>query len=286
VVNDGDGLPVPGQGPGILGESHQPFLVLGDLTQPDFRVPALALPDGLSRRRLSERVGLRGAIDRQLDHLNLGDLGRSIDGSYARAVELLQSRRTEEAFDLAREPEPLRERYGRHHFAQGLLLARRLVEAGVPLITVYWNAPSNLDDQSWDTHNDQHRRMKDHLLPHFDRGLAAFLDDLGERGLLNETLVTWYGEFGRTPRINGGGGRDHWGFCQSIGIAGGGSPGGLVHGASTNDGGYPASDAVSPDDLAATLYHLLGIDHHALMYDLSGRPVPLSYGEPVAALVS
>jgi uncharacterized protein (DUF1501 family) len=98
--------------------------------------------------------------------------------------------------------------------------------------------------------------------------------------------VTWYGEFGRTPRINGGGGRDHWGFCQSIGIAGGGSPGGLVHGASTNDGGYPASDAVSPDDLAATLYHLLGIDHHALMYDLSGRPVPLSYGEPVAALVS
>jgi hypothetical protein len=286
IINDGDGLPVPGQGPGILGESCEPFQVLGDLTQPGFRVPALALQDGLSRERLGRRVSLRQAIDERLAHLAREDDGQAVDGSFTRAVDLLQSRRTEEAFDLAAEGDAQRDRYGRHHFAQGLLLARRLVEAGVPLVTVYWSSPNNGDNQSWDTHSDQHRRMKDHLLPAFDQGLSAFLDDLAERGLLDETLVTWYGEFGRTPQINGGGGRDHWGFCQSIGLAGGGTPGGLVHGSSTRDGGYPATDAVSPDDLAATIYHLLGIDHHTLMHDLSGRPVPLSYGEVVRALCS
>lgn len=286
IINDGDGLPVPGQGPGILGDAHQPFEVLGDLTQPGFRVPALALLEGVSRERLERRVGLRQTIDERLGHLGREEEGRAVDGSYDLAVGLLNSRRAEEAFDLSREPEALRQRYGLHHFAQGLLLARRLVEAGVPLVTVYWNSPSNSDHQSWDTHSDQHRRMKDHLLPAFDRALAAFLDDLAERGLLDETLVTWYGEFGRTPRINGEGGRDHWGFCQSIGMAGGGTPAGLVYGSSTRDGGYAATGAVTPDELAASIYHQLGIDHRDLMHDQTGRPVPLSYGEPVAALCS
>lgn len=286
VVNDGDGLPVPGQGPGFLGGREQPFMVHGDLTQSGFRVPALALPEGLSRQRLGGRAGLRGLIDGRLEHLAREEEGRQLDGSYERAIDLLQSQRTEAAFDLASEPEQHRERYGQHHFAQGLLLARRLVEAGVPLVTVYWNTPRNTDDQSWDTHTDQHRRMKDHLLPAFDRGLSALLDDLGERGLLDETLVTWYGEFGRTPKVNSAGGRDHWGFCQSIGMAGGGTRPGIVHGSSTKDGGYAATDPVSPDDLAATIYHLLGIDHHRLMQDLSGRPLPLSYGQPVNAILA
>lgn len=179
----------------------------------------------------------------------------------------------------------MRERYGKHHFGQALLLARRLVEAGVPIVTVYWNSPRNTDNQSWDTHTNQHERMSKHLLPAFDRAMSAFLDDLQSRGMLQETLVTWYGEFGRTPRINKQGGRDHWGFCQSIGLAGGGIRSGVVYGSSTNDGGYAESNPVSPDDLAATAFHCLGIDHQSHMHDRQQRPIPFSYGKPVLDLL-
>ncbi len=285
IINDGDGLPVPGQEPGILGENHVPFRVLGDLTKKDFRVPALTLSEGLTRDRLHRRAGLREAIDGHLEYLGAEQTGRAVDSSYERAVSLLASSKTEAAFDLSRESDVLREKYGNHHFAQALLLARRLVEAGVPFITVYWNSPSNTDDQSWDTHTDQHRRMGKHLLPAFDRSVSAFLDDMTERGLLDETLVTWYGEFGRTPRINRQGGRDHGGFCQSIGLAGGGVKPGVVYGTSTKDGGYADTLPVSPDDLSATIFHCLGIDHKQHMYDLAGRPIPLSFGEPVGELL-
>lgn len=284
IINDGDGLPVPGQGPGILGDQHAPFCVLGDPTQPDFRVPALALQQGVSRQRLAERMTLRQALDRQAD--SAAAAGVTAETWRRQAFDLLQSVETERAFNLSLEPEGLRDEYGQHHFGQSLVLARRLIEAGVPLVTVYWNSPGNASDQSWDTHNEQHRRMKEHLLPHFDRALAALLNDLQQRGMLDQTLVTWHGEFGRTPRINSAGGRDHWGFCQSIGLAGGGARPGLVHGASTRDGGYPERDAVSPDDLAATVYHCLGIDHRQHMYDQQRRPIPLSYGEPVMELLT
>src|SRR5262249_50272224 len=158
------------------------------------------------------------AIDGQLDHLAHETVGRAVDTSYERAISLLASPKTEQAFDLSRESAAVRDRYGKHHFAQALLLARRLVESGVPFVTVYWNSPRNTDNQSWDTHNRQHPRMREHLLPAFDKAVSAFLDELTERGLLDETLVTWWGEFGRTPKINGAGGRDHWGFCQSVGL--------------------------------------------------------------------
>jgi len=213
-------------------------------------------------------------------------LGANVDSSYGKVLSLLASSETQRAFDLTAEPEALRAEYGWHHFAQGLLLARRLVEAGVPYVTVYWNSPSNTDDQSWDTHADQHRRMREHLLPHFDRALSAVLDDLGSRGLLDETLVTWWGEFGRTPRINRQGGRDHWGFCQSIGLAGAGIVPGIVYGTSTKDGGYAETQPVRPDDLSATVLHLLGIDHKQHFHDLQNRPIPLSYGEPVRDLLA
>src|SRR4029077_16720233 len=144
------------------------------------------------------RVGLREAIDNHLEYLGGEQNGRKVDSSYEQAVNLLASPKTQEAFNLSRESDALRERYGKHHFAQALLLARRLVEAGVPFVTVYWNSPRNTDDQSWDTHTDQHRRMGKHLLPAFDKAVAAFLDDLSDRKMLDETLVTWYGEFGRT----------------------------------------------------------------------------------------
>jgi hypothetical protein len=281
IINDGDALPVPGQEPGILGEKHVPFRVLGDLTQRDFQVPSLQLVAGLSPGRLERRVELREAIDGHLAHLAAEHSGRAVDNSYQRAVSLLASSKTQAAFDLSREPDELRERYGKHHFAQALLLARRVVEAGVPFVTVYWNWPNNSSDQSWDTHSDQHRRLGKHLLPAFDRAVSAFLDDLTERGLLEETLVTWYGEFGRTPKINSQGGRDHWGFCQSIGLAGGGVQPGLAYGSSTRDGGYADTLPVSPDDLSATIFHCLGIDYRQHMYDQGGRPIQLSFGEPV-----
>jgi hypothetical protein len=286
IVNDGDGLPVPGQDSGILGEAHMPFRVLGDLTQPKFQVPSLSLAEQVTDRRLQDRVSLQEVIAAQTDHLAREEIGRAVDSSYTRALNLLQSPKTQEAFDLSREPAALRERYGYHHFAQALILARRLVEAGVPFVTVYWNAPSNTDNQSWDTHTNQHVRMGQHLLPAFDRGLSAFLDDMTDRGLLDETLVTWYGEFGRTPKINRNVGRDHWGFCQSIGLAGAGTQPGLVYGSSTRDGGYPETNPVRPDDLSATIFEQLGIDHKQHMYDLQNRPIPLSYGEPVRAILS
>ena len=286
IINDGDGLPVPGQDPGILGEQYTPFRVLGDLTRKDFRVPSLTLAEQVTAQRLQSRVTLQEIIGTQAEHLASADIGRAVDSSYHRALSLLQSSKTQAAFDLSRESVVLREQYGNHNFAQSLLLARRLVEAGVPFVTVYWNAPSNTDNQSWDTHNNQHERMAKHLLPVFDRSLSALLDDLSSHGLLDETLVTWYGEFGRTPKINSIGGRDHWGFCQSIGLAGGGVQQGLVYGTSNKDGGYPETNHVRPDDLSATVFHQLGIDHKQHMYDIQNRPLPLSYGEVVSGVLS
>jgi hypothetical protein len=212
--------------------------------------------------------------------------GRAVGSSYERALNLLQSAKTDAAFDLSREPDALRAKYGYHHFTQSLLLARRLVEAGVPFVTVYWNSPRNTDNQSWDTHKNQHVRMREHLLPAFDKGMAAFLDDMQERGLLDETLVTWWGEFGRTPKINRNVGRDHWGFCQSVGLTGAGVKPGLIYGSSTKDGGYPSTLPVSPDDLSATIFERLGIDHKQHMYDIQKRPIPLSYGTPVRDILS
>ena len=286
VVNDGDGLPVPGQGAGMLGDAYAPFLVEGDPTADDFRVDALGLAEGVSRQRLARRVSLRQTIDERLEHLSRSSDGQALSEWNQQAWNLLASRETEAAFDLASEPATLRERYGRHHFGQSLVLARRLIEAGVPLVTVYWNSPRNTDDESWDTHVDQPRRMKEHLLPALDRALSALLDDLAERNLLETTLVTWFGEFGRTPLINRHAGRDHWGFCQSIGLAGGGVPGGACYGASTRDGGYAEREPVTPDDLAATLLTALGIDPRIERHDRSGRPVPLSYGTAVGELLS
>jgi hypothetical protein len=288
VINDGDNLPVPGQWAGILGDRHDPFKVLGDLTQQDFQVPALALAEGLTRSRLNQSAELRRTLTSLQDRVASPGT-TAADSSFDQALNLLQSAETEAAFNLSREPESIRRRYGIHYFGQSLLLARRLVEAGVPFVTVYWNPPdvnANFADESWDTHKNQHERMRKFLLPPFDQGLAALLDDLVDRGLLDQTLVTWWGEFGRTPKINSQGGRDHWGFCQSIGLAGGGIQQGLVYGSSTIDGGYPETCPVRPDDLSATMFHLLGIDHTQMMHDLAGRPIPLSHGEPVEAVLA
>src|SRR5262249_45283082 len=253
VLHDGDGGEVPGQGAGLLGQRDAPFLVNGDPTRPDFSIATLTLPGDLDRRRFQDRIRLQTALDRQADRLARLSAVQGMDGHYERAFRLLQSTAAQRAFNLASEPAKVRERYGNHHFGQSCLLARRLVEAGVPLVTVYWNAPHIDDLQHWDTHKNSEQRLKNHLLPHLDRGLSALLDDLESRGLFDSTLITWMGEFGRTPRINKQGGRDHWGFCQSVLMAGGGVRGGLVYGSSDAHAAYAAETPVRPDDLAATV---------------------------------
>jgi hypothetical protein len=283
VLHDGDGGEVPGQGPGVLGGRYAPFLVAGDVTRPDFSIETLTLPGDLGGGRLRGRIGLQNALDRAGERL-AGIAARDVDANYERAFRLLQSHKARRAFNLSAEPTAVRERYGAHPFGQSCLLARRLVEAGVPLITVYWNAP-HIDDQNhWDTHKDSFNRLKNHLLPPFDRGMTALLDDLETRGLLGETLVTWMGEFGRTPKLNKGGGRDHWGFCQSALLAGAGVRGGQVYGSSDASAAYAAELPVSPDDVAATVFHALGIRLDHEMHDSQGRPLPLCKGRPLHGL--
>jgi hypothetical protein len=277
VLHDGDGGEVPGQGPGMLGSRFGPFRVVADPTRLDFSLDTLRLPAEVDPRRLANRRDLRAALDRS-------PLGRDLEAHYARALGWLDSGTMHRAFRLSAEPSPLRARYGAHHFAQSCLLARRLVEAGVPLVTVFWNSPHIDDDQHWDTHKDAVRRMRDHLLPAYDRAVSALLTDLHDRGLLDSTLVVSMGEFGRTPRINRAGGRDHWGFCQSALLAGAGVRGGQVYGSSDAQAAYAADRPVRPDDLAATALHLLGVPLDREVHDAQGRPHAVCLGKPVVGL--
>jgi hypothetical protein len=277
VLYDGDGGEVPGQGPGMLGSGFGPLRVLGDPTRPDFSFETLRLPEEVDQPRLTARRDLRAALQRS-------NKGRDLEAHYERALDWLRSGTLHAAFQLRREPNPMRQRYGWHPFGQGCLLARRLVEAGVSLITVYWNAPHIDNDQHWDTHKDAVRRMRDHLLPAYDRAVSSLLEDLHDRGLLDSTLVMSMGEFGRTPRINKNGGRDHWGFCQSVLLAGAGVRGGQVYGASDAQAAYAAERPVRPDDLAATALHLLGVPLDREIRDAQGRPQTLCLGKPVSGL--
>jgi uncharacterized protein (DUF1501 family) len=187
------------------------------------------------------------------------------------------------AFDLAAEDPKLRDRYGRTKLGQSMLLSRRLVEAGVRFVTVY-DGQYNGQLANWDSHADNFPRHKDALLPPADRGFAALIDDLTVRGLLDETLVIAMGEFGRTPKINGTAGRDHWPYCYSVVLAGGGVRGGITYGASDKLGAYPDADGVTPSDLAATLYWRLGLDPTREIVDLTGRPYKLADGRPIRAV--
>jgi hypothetical protein len=284
VIVDGDGGEVPGQGAGLLGQRWAPFRVEADPTRPDFCIDTLTLPGDLNKDRFRGRIKLQQALDDQAEHIARLPGADVLDSYYEKAFRLLQSEKTRNAFNLAAEPVKVRERYGNHYFAQSCILARRLVEAGVPLITVYWGRGAPGAEGNWDTHSNNGEKMKGHLLPTFERAMTALLDDLHQRGLLDETLVMWFGEFGRTPRINRNAGRDHWGWCQSVLMAGAGVRGGQVYGSSDASAAYAADLPVSPDDLAATVFHLLGIDTERELQDAQGRPLPLCTGQPVAGL--
>ncbi len=208
---------------------------------------------------------------------------QTFDAFHRRAFDILSAPTTARAFDLAREPAAVRARYGRTQFGQRCLLARRLAEAGVPIVNVHFcHTPAG----SWDTHSNHFRQMKNLLCPIFDQAFAALVDDLDQRGLSAQTLVLATAEFGRTPRVNRSAGRDHWPFVYSIAMAGGGTRPGTVLGASDSIAAYPTAHPHDPRDLAATVYHLLGVPPDTTVYDQTHRPHPLVVGRKIDGLLA
>ena len=288
-----DGSVTPGQRASFLGKQHDPFFFNQDPSAPDFRLPELSLPSGMDIGRLEERRGLQKLIDRQSRLLDHSATAAGMDAYYEKALSMLNSPRLREAFNLGAEPDVVREAYGRHTYGQGCLLARRLVEAGAKFVTVYFSdqiGGQKTDSGGWDTHGFNNTRMypiieKRHL-PIHEQTLPTLLTDLDNRGLLDETLVVWMGEFGRTPKINAQVSRDHWPQCFTALLAGGGVKRGYVHGASDKNGMFPADAPVRPDDLAATMYYLLGIDPHTEVRDLGNRPIHITDGKPVMDIIA
>ncbi|HVK06305.1 MAG TPA: DUF1501 domain-containing protein [Armatimonadaceae bacterium] len=263
--------PVMYGGAGFLGAALDPFAPGGDPNNANFQVRDLELPNGVTAERMDRRRTLREAVDAAFTRFEKGsDPARTVNAFYQQAYNLLSSSDARAAFDLKKEKDDLRSAYGRTQLGQGLLLARRLVEGGVRFVTV--------SSGGWDTHNNGFNALKNNLLPNFDKALAAFLNDLHQRGLLQKTLVMVMGEFGRTPVVNRDGGRDHHARCFSVLLAGGGIKGGTVVGASDNRGFEPSERPVRPEDLSATIYHCLGIDYTQSISSPEGVRVTLSRG--------
>jgi hypothetical protein len=287
-----DGSITPGQHASFLGKAHDPFFISQDPNSPDFRLPELSLPANLTLDRLENRREVQRLIDRQSELLDFSARARGIDATYEKALTMLTAPRMKKAFDLAEEPVAVREKYGRTTYGQGCLLARRLVEAGARFVNVYFAASIGGQGNTggWDTHGFNNKPMypvlKNYLLPITNQTVPTLLEDLDGRGLLDDTLVVWVGEFGRSPRINAMAGRDHWPKCYTALLAGGGVRRGFVYGSSDKTGAYPASDAVRPDDLAATLFYLLGVDPHTEVHDALNRPLPIAQGKPIMALLA
>jgi uncharacterized protein (DUF1501 family) len=280
----------PGLMAGYLGPAHDPLVLGADPAAPGFRFDGMGLPADISPARLDDRQALLRHLDGVQRRVEKGGSLEAMGTFQERAFALLTSPRTKRAFDLNQEPVRLRDRYGRDTVGQGTLLARRLVEAGVPFVSVF--SHTVVERLSWDTHNRHDELSKTSLLPVADRTFSALLEDLSQRGLLDEVLVVWLGEFGRTPRrgvnfsnnTNNVGGRDHWCNCYSVVLAGGGVRGGQVVGRSDWVGGYPRERPVHVSDLAATIFHALGIDPRGQVHDLQGQPHAICDGRPVEEL--
>ena len=283
-----DNVTPAGQTSGFLGSMWEPERFVGDPAAGNYRIEGLSLPIDLPPQRMSDRAALLGELNRGVRDVD----GMATFGGWSKlsrfALDLVTSGQAKEAFDLSREPDALRDKYGRHTWGQSCLLARRLIEAGTRLVHVNWpREPGDnaVDNPMWDTHVLNADRLQDTLCPIFDVTFAALLDDLEARGLLSETLVVAVGEFGRTPKINGAGGRDHWGPVFNAALAGAGIAGGQVFGASDKNGAYPTVDPIRPHDLTATIFHLLGIHHDDVFHDRTNRPQPLTKGEPLYRLL-
>ena len=290
--------PSAGQQAGLLGGRYEP-MVLGNVTKQRSPLPDLAPLPELTTSRMHDRQTLKETLDAYARRLEDVSQVRDANTQYAQALALLDRPASREAFDLSREPDAVRERYGRNQSGQALLLARRLVEAGLPLVTVFWSPsnrgqdddPTSTDAYGWDTHNDIFEALRRHLLPRFDQGFSALLEDLDRRGLLDSTLVACVGEFGRAPIVaiekkfaGSSPGRKHWANAYSVVFAGAGVCRGKVLGATDRLGGRPDSERFGPWDTAATLFSSLGIDPAGHYVDPAGRPIPLSLGKPIAGL--
>lgn len=292
-------------GPTYLGPSWEPFKVVGDPSQPNFEVPNIGLPDAAQREQLSRRVELRHALDRLRSDIDHSGMMQAVDDCEAQALNLLLSPGASKAFDLNQETEAVRDRYGRHQWGQQCLMARRLVEAGVDIVTTEFDGPLCGRVANWDDHAVNHNVFEalSYRAPFVDQAVSALIEDVFDRGLDKRVLVVVGGEFGRTPRIShvassGGGvasapagtvqpGRDHWPRAGSMLFAGGGIRGGQVIGATDPRGEDPIERRVSPSDYLATLYQHLGIDWRNLAIpDFSGRPIPiLNDGQPISELL-
>lgn len=288
VMRLNDNVTPAGQTAGFLGKLWEPERFVGDPAAATYRIEGLDLSGDMTRIRLDRRRDLLGQVDRGFRTVERGGAVEAWDRLSQHAFELVTSGRARAAFDLTQEPDRVRERYGRYSWGQTVLLARRLIEAGVRLVHVNWvrePGDSAVDNPLWDTHAQNADRLQDVLCPQFDVTFTALLEDLDQRGLLEETLVVVIGEFGRTPRINAQGGRDHWGRVFSFAMAGAGIAGGQVLGASDRTGAFPASDPLRPHDVTATIFHLLGIDPQGVFYDKTNRPHLLTGGEPLQRLL-
>jgi len=263
------GPPQSGFFGGMLGRAYDPLFVLKDPNATDFAVPELTLTADVSLERLSAREALFRTIEEQFQRGPGRSAYDGMDGFRRRALGLLTSERTQNALRISDEAEKTRDDYGRNIYGQSVLLARRMIEAGTRMVTLSWAPDANA---TWDTHGGNFNSLKNTLLPQFDAACSSLVDDLAERGMLERTLVAVMGDFGRSPKVNAGAGRDHWNYCYSLMLIGGGFKGGFVYGASDKIGAFPARDALVPGDVVSTIYHALGIDPAYELHDQLERP--------------
>lgn len=289
LIHNNGNITWPGQNGGFMGAAWHPMVMKCDPTQQPMRIEGMSLTEGMTSARLSERFDLLQQFDA---HFREGAKSAAIEEMgrmHQKAFDVLHSDASRQAFEIERESSAMRNNYGRHKFGQSVLLARRLVEAGVRLVQVNWpreTGDENIGSPLWDTHQNNATRVRDVLGPQFDRTFATLIADLQSRGLLDETLVVVMGEFGRSPKINAAGGRDHWGSCFSVVLAGAGIEGGQIIGASDRLGAFPASRPVHPPDLAATIFHFLGVDPASEFVDPIGRPRRVTdNGQPLRELI-
>lgn len=282
-----DGSITPGQHASFLGKRYDPFFFGSDPNAAQFSLPELELPASVDLSRLDRRRHLLNVVDAQLALKERSSVAQGMSEFQQQALAILSAPGLKQALDLSREPEWLRDAYGRTSYGQSCLLARRLIEAGTRFVTVYFSSGiGGKGSEGWDTHQDNFTDLKNRLLPITDQTVPTLIADLRSRGLLEETLVIWMGEFGRGPKIGDrdGKGRNHWPECYTVMMAGGGVTGGAVYGASDAHGAYPAADPVRPDDVAATIYWALGIDPASEVVDTQNRPLPISLGSPITRL--
>lgn len=273
----------PGQHGGWLGPKHDGLLLTGDPNSAEWKPAQLTLPADITLDRLQSRIGLLDLLDQQQSNLTNFKPVETIRQHQAKAADLLASPKIREAFDLSLESPATRDQYGRHIHGQSVLMARRLIEKGIPLVSVNWH---NDGRNFWDTHGDNFNRLKNDLIPPADQALAALLEDLQQRGILDETLVVWIGEFGRRPQITtSNAGREHWPYCYSGLLAGGGTRGGIVYGESDKHAAYPISNPVSPLDFATTILHALGIPTDIMLQDREGRPHRVASGKIIDGIL-